>query len=118
MFGAVKKGKLDISATKVLIDACAGFQTTFHMAFDEIKPHLQFVAIDWLAEQGVTRILTHGGAVNQPIESHLARLQDYIQYAGDRIGILPGGGINDVNLNRVHQMLNNCQYHGTKIIRF
>lgn len=79
------------------------------MAFDEIKSHLQFAAIDWLAEQGVTRILTHGGAKNQPIESHLARLQEYIQYAGDRIGILLGGGINATNLNRVHKMLKNGQ---------
>jgi copper homeostasis protein len=31
------------------------------MAFDALSKENQFKAIDWLAERGVTRILTHGG---------------------------------------------------------
>ncbi len=35
---------------------------TFHMAFDQLAPEAQLDAIDILADCGITRILTHGGA--------------------------------------------------------
>ena len=50
---------------------------TFHMAFDQLSPEAQLDAIDTLADCGVTRILTHGGAAGTSIEDnfdHLARL--------------------------------------------
>ena len=39
---------------------------TFHMAFDELSEPRQLEAIDYLAELGVERILTHGGAAGTP----------------------------------------------------
>ena len=54
-------GWLDEEALDLFIETAEGLQITFHMAFDALSKENQFKAIDWLAERGVTRILTHGG---------------------------------------------------------
>ena len=70
---------------------------TFRMAFDQLSPEAQLDAIDTLADCGVTRILTHGGTAGTPIEGQLRNLVRLIEYAGDRLTILPGGGISTAN---------------------
>ena len=62
---------------------------TFHMAFDQLSPEAQLDAIDTLADCGVTRILTHGGTAGTPIEDNFENLVRLIEYAGDRLTILP-----------------------------
>lgn len=64
----------------------------------------------------VNRILTHGGPSFKPIEDNLSRLKEYVDYAADRIIILPGGGITDKNLNHIAGVLNVSEVHGTKIV--
>lgn len=117
VFGALKNGFIDMTITEKLLKACQGLETTFHMAFDQIDQQKQLEAIDWLANHQVTRILTHGGLADQPIEAHFDRLNKYIKQADNRIGILPGGGVHADNLNHVQQELNTGQYHGTKIVK-
>ena len=74
---------------------------TFHMAFDQLSPEAQLDAIDTLADCGVTRILTHGGAAGTSIEDNFDHLTRLIEYAGDRLTILPGGGITTANRDAV-----------------
>ncbi|MFR6500191.1 MAG: copper homeostasis protein CutC [Collinsella sp.] len=62
---------------------------TFHMAFDQLSPEAQLDAIDTLADCGVTRILTHGGTAGTPIEDNFENLVRLIEYADDRLTILP-----------------------------
>lgn len=89
---------------------------TFHMAFDALAPEAQFDAIDMLAECGVTRILTHGGAAGTPIEGNLDHLAKLAGYAGDRLHILPGGGITVANRDAVASALGVDELHGTRIV--
>lgn len=107
---------IDEDAMLLLLESAKGLDITFHMAFDQINSEYQFDAIDWLAAHGINRILTHGGSANTPIESNLERLKQYVDYAGERIIIMPGGGITDKNLKNIAIKLGIREVHGTKIV--
>ncbi|WP_430609434.1 copper homeostasis protein CutC [Enterococcus sp. DIV0876] len=109
-------GWLDEEALELLLETAEGLQVTFHMAFDAIPAERQFAAIDWLADHGVERILTHGGAAGTPIEDNLSYLKELIDYAGDRLTILPGGGITFENAQHICESLGVQEVHGTKIV--
>ncbi len=109
-------GWIDEGAMKVLLELAEGLETVFHMAFDHIRHDKQLQAIDWLAEQGVDRILTHGGPADSGILENLPRLQEYMEYAADRITIMPGGGITDENLPEIAAELDVREVHGTRIV--
>jgi copper homeostasis protein len=117
VFGCLTpSGWLDEEALELLIETAEGLQVTFHMAFDAIPESRQFEAIDWLAARGVQRILTHGGAAGTPIENNFAHLKRLIEYAGDRLIILPGAGISFKNAEDVTTQLGVAEVHGTKIV--
>ncbi|SLM85440.1 Cytoplasmic copper homeostasis protein cutC [Vagococcus fluvialis bH819] len=109
---------IDEEALNILLDAADGLQITFHMAFDAMNRDNQFLAIDWLSERNVDRILTHGGMSGTPIEQNLEYINDLISYANNRITILPGGGINHENVDSVVNFLQVKEIHGTKIVAF
>jgi len=67
-----------------------------------------------LTDGFVKRILTSGREGKAP--DHLPLLKELIDYAGDRILILPGAGIRSDNLADVHEFLQGKEYHGTKIV--
>lgn len=95
----------------------APVQVTFHMAFDELSEKRQREAIDALAELGVDRVLTHGGAAGTPIMGNLERLRRLIEHAAGRVRILPGGGITWENAAEVAGILGVGECHGTRIVR-
>ena len=111
-------GWLDEEALDLFIETAEGLQITFHMAFDALSKENQFKAIDWLAERGVTRILTHGGPAGTPIEDNFDHLKELIAYADQRILILPGGGISTENVQTVMDTLKVTEVHGTKLFNF
>ena len=125
VFGCLRDGSLDKELTSELVrlahedtpEAPGRVAVTFHMAFDALAPEDQLPAIDWLAEQGVERILTHGGAAGTPIAENLDRLRAYIDCAAGRIIILPGGGITWENAEDVAAALGVSEVHGTKIVK-
>lgn len=125
VFGCLRDGRLDRELTAELVrlahedapEAPGRVDVTFHMAFDALAPEDQLPAIDWLAEQGVERILTHGGAAGTPISGNLDRLRAYVERAAGRIIILPGGGITWENAEDVAEALRVGEVHGTKIVR-
>lgn len=107
---------IDEDAMEQLLEEAYGLQVTFHMAFDAIPVEKQFEAIDWLAEHGVQRILTHGGDLSLPIEETLPHLKELVDYAKDRILILPGGGITSENADNIQDYLGVTELHGSKIV--
>lgn len=125
VFGCLRDGHLDRELTSELVrlahedapDAPGHVDVTFHMAFDALPASEQLEAIDWLAERGVERILTHGGAAGTPIAENLDRLRAYVERAAGRITILPGGGITWENAEEVARDLGVSEVHGTKIVR-
>lgn len=125
VFGCLREGHLDRELTAELVrlaheptpEAPRGLDVTFHMAFDELGPGEQLEAIDWLAGQGVERVLTHGGAAGTPIEGNLGWLRALVERAAGRLVVLPGGGITWENAERVARGLGVAEVHGTKIVR-
>lgn len=117
VFGCLRDGHLDRALTSELVELADGVDVTFHMAFDALPADEQLGAIDWLAGQGVSRILTHGGPAGTPIEDNLGRLRTYVDRAAGRVTILPGGGITWENAERIASELGVCEVHGTKIVR-
>ncbi|MCT6888445.1 MAG: copper homeostasis protein CutC [Lactobacillus sp.] len=87
-----------------------------HMAFDAIPVSKQEDELNWLANNGVKRILTHGGDLTTPVLKTISHLNEIIKWANDKIEILPGGGINSQNCNIVAEKLHVDQLHGTKIV--
>jgi copper homeostasis protein len=116
-FGALTKdGALDEDALEMMIGASSGMQVVFHMAFDAIKDDNKKESIDWLIDHDVDRILTHGGSLETPIETTLPNIKEYIDYADDKIQILPGGGITFENADKIAKTLGVEALHGTKLI--
>lgn len=118
VFGCLtEEGRIQRDQTKTLIKISEGMETTFHMAFDTIPKEFQKEEMDWLVEQGVTRILTHGG-IGGDIFDHVEWLQELIKHADGRIQILVGGGVTHENVQALADVLPTTQFHGTKIVPF
>ncbi|WP_080145374.1 copper homeostasis protein CutC [Marinilactibacillus piezotolerans] len=116
VFGCLTaEDRIDRSQMRELLALAGNTEVTFHMAFDQIPAEAQFEEMDWLIEQNVSRILTHG-RLGGDITDNLDRLNDLIQYAAGRIENLPGGGINYQNLPFLAEKLQTNQFHGTKIV--
>ena len=116
-FGALnERNELDREAMEMLIGAAGGLEVVMHMAFDEIPVSKQQETIDWLVDHQVSRILTHGGPLSSPIEVHYEQLTETIALANQRIQILPGGGVTNLNADEVATTLGVKQLHGTKLL--
>lgn len=89
---------------------------TFHMAFDELSWPRQQEALDVLASLGVERVLTHGGPLGTPIEENYVHLARIIDYAANRIAVMPGGGISFENAGAVASALGVHEVHGTRVV--
>lgn len=107
VFGLLNEdGTVDITRTRILVEACGEFPVTFHRAID-VTPDI-FQAMEDIISCGCKRILTSGGAPTGPegVES-IHKLADQ---AGDRIIIMPGGGIRpDTFEKMVHTKI--MEYH-------
>lgn len=118
VFGCLtEENRINREQTKRLIEKSEGLEKVFHMAFDQIPKELQKEEMDWLVDQGVTRILTHGG-LGGPISDHIDWLKELIEHASDRIQILVGGGVTYDNVNQLAEHLQTNQFHGTRIVSF
>lgn len=117
VFGSITASfKLDKSQTLAFIAASKGLKKTFHMAFDHLLLEEQFKAIDFLVEHGVDRILTHGNNKSSLIKDNIDHLKELIDYANNRIIILPGGGVTTENVDELASALGVQEFHGTRIV--
>lgn len=114
VFGILNNDKtIDIERNRELKECADGLSTTFHMAFDEIENKKE--AIDILVDIGIDRILTKGGEKNAP--SNLEVLKELIEYANNRIIVMPGGGITSENRDYIKNYTNAEELHGSKIVK-
>lgn len=89
-FGILKPdGAIDLEHTRRMRELIGSRQVVFHRAFD-VTPD-PFQAVDRLVELGITRILTSGQ--QNTVGEGLEVIGQLIVHAGDRIEIMPGGGI-------------------------
>jgi copper homeostasis protein len=90
-------GAVDAGRTRELIARARPLSVTFHRAFD-MTPD-PFEALEALIQLSVDRVLTSGQEVS--VLEGLPLIADLIRRAGDRIIVMPGGGITARNAARV-----------------
>lgn len=103
--------RLDIALLEQLMLQAEGLGVTLHRAFDLVPD--PFEALEQAIDLGIERILTSGLKVTGPEGIDLIR--QLVERAGDRISILPGGGINLATVERmvretgVHEVHSSCR---------
>lgn len=107
-------GNIDVERTSKLIELARPMKVTFHRAFDLC--HDPMKGLEDIILTGAERILTSGQKNDALSGSELIR--KLIEEAGDRIIIMPGGGINDSNISAIARNTGAKEFHltGRKII--
>ncbi|MBP7950956.1 MAG: copper homeostasis protein CutC [Verrucomicrobiales bacterium] len=90
-------GDIDTALAAELASAASGMDITFHRAFDVSRDLAQ--SLETLVRLGIPRVLTSGG--RPAATTGIVRLAEMVRQAGDRIAILPGGGVRAENIARV-----------------
>jgi copper homeostasis protein len=88
---------VDAHRTRELVALARPMRVTFHRAFDMARDPYQ--ALETLIDLGVDRVLTTGQ--ESSVLEGLDLIADLIQKAGDRIIIMPGGGITTRNFEKI-----------------
>ena len=92
-----RDGCIDVERTRVLVEHARPLSVTFHRAFDVCRDPIQ--GLGRLIELGVDRVLTSGQAATAVAGVDL--IVRLVRHAAGRIGILPGGGINEENVRQI-----------------
>lgn len=90
-------GAIDRKRTRRVRDIAGARDAVFHRAFD-VTPD-PFRALDELIDLGITRVLTSGQQDTVP--EGLDLIKRLVDHAGDRIQVMPGGGIKPYNFDDV-----------------
>jgi len=102
-------GTIDIERTSRLIEYAHPMSVTFHRAFDMCKD--PFKGLEDIISSGASRILTSGQKDNAADGADLlARL---VTLAGERIIIMPGGGIDESNVEMIARISGAKEFHLT-----
>lgn len=92
-----KDGTVDVERTHALVESARPLPVTFHRAFDLASDLGE--ALDALVEAGVRRVLTSGGSAHAG--DGIEQIGSLVQRAGDRITVMPGGGIKASNVRQI-----------------
>jgi copper homeostasis protein len=102
-------GRIDVEATRALVQLARPLKVTFHRAFDA-TPSLPQALEDVIAT-GADRLLTSGG---QPdVVAGSASLAELVRLAGDRIEIAIGGGLRLENAASLARVTHAKHFHGS-----
>ena len=101
------EGEVDVTKTQKILKHTKGLETTFHRAFDMVID--QKKALETIIELGFNRILTSGGKRSTP--EGIKKIAELVIQAGDRITIMPGGGVNENNIQDVIRFTGATEFH-------
>ena len=90
-------GSIDEAGARELIALARPLSVTFHRAFDMTPAPIE--ALETLISLGVDRVLTSGQEAT--VLEGLPLIAELIARAGDRIIVMPGGGITARNVERI-----------------
>jgi copper homeostasis protein len=100
-------GEIDFERTAELVEIAKPLSVTFHRAFDETT-NLD-TALEAVIATGAARILSSGGPADAVAGT--ARLTDLVLSAGERVIVMPGGGIRPENLGAIAQVTGAAEFH-------
>lgn len=90
-------GEIDAARTRELVALARPLSVTFHRAFDVAA--YPFRAIETLIGLGVDRVLTSGQEAT--VLEGLPLIVELMKSVGDRIVVMPGGGVTTRNVERI-----------------
>jgi copper homeostasis protein len=102
-------GNIDIERTSRLIEIARPMKVTFHRAFDMCPDPVK--GLEDIIFTGAERVLT-SGQVNDA-EAGIPLIKSLVKQAGKRIIIMPGGGINEMNINKIAKETAATEFHLT-----
>jgi copper homeostasis protein len=100
-------GKIDVERTGELVERARPLSVTFHRAFDMTAGPLE--ALENIISLGIDRILTSGQEASVPEGIDL--IAQLVKKAGERIIIMPGGGITERNFEKVVERSGAKEFH-------
>ena len=103
------EGDIDLPVMEVLVKAAKGRPVTFHRAFDVCRDPV--VALEQIISLGCRRLLSSGQAATA--EQGISVLRRLSDLAGDRLIVMPGGGVNPVNAGRILTQTATTEIHGS-----
>ncbi|MFN8117550.1 MAG: copper homeostasis protein CutC [Bacteroidia bacterium] len=113
VFGVLTNDKkINKTINKELVDLAGNMSTTFHRAIDECADIKE--AMNDLTSLGFKKVLTSGGKSNALKGVNV--LKDCQGKFGDKITIIPGGGIRYSNLQKLIKEINCKEYHSAAIL--
>lgn len=108
VFGPLTRDQqIDELQLSLLIQAAGSMETVYHRAIDGV--HDVPWSVEILADRGVTRVLTSGGVSSA--EAGIPVIRQMVDHLGDRIQILPGGGVRAGNAVRIVRKTGVTQLH-------
>lgn len=102
-------GDVDLPRCRALLDAAQGLSVTFHRAFDFTRAPL--AALDVVIALGCDRLLTSGQARDALAGAPLIR--QLVEHAGERIAIMPGGGVSAGNIAAIARITGAHEFHAS-----
>jgi copper homeostasis protein len=100
-------GSVDTERMRELIDAARPMSVTFHRAFDMAADAIR--ALDSVLELGVERLLTSGQR-GSAMEGRVL-IAELVKRAGDRLIVMPGAGINEINIRELIAATGAREFH-------
>ena len=102
VIGALNElGLIDEKAVGLMMEQAQGMVVSFHRAFDDTFEFSK--SLDTLIKLGGNRVLSAGLARN--VDLGLSTLTEMKAYAGNRIEIMPGGGVNASNITKIRDQV-------------
>lgn len=102
-------GHIDMPTMQILIEAAGPLSITFHRAFDVCNHPSE--ALEDIISLGCHRLLTSGQASSALAGANL--LCDLVQQAGERLIIMPGGGIHSSNIQSLAKLTSASEFHAS-----
>lgn len=110
VFGILtNEGNVHVSQCLKLLSATGTMQTTFHRAFDRSAD--PFLALEDIINCGFNRILSSGLKNSAPEGAEL--LANLVEKAKNQIIIMPGCGVDNTNIERLHEKIGAREYHSS-----
>lgn len=100
-------GNIDVKRTKELVELAHPMKFTFHRAFDLSRDPMH--SLKDIIETGADHILTSGMAKTAYEGRKL--IAELVKASGDKITILPGGGINESNIKALAKATHATEFH-------
>ncbi|CAH2007028.1 unnamed protein product [Acanthoscelides obtectus] len=110
VFGALSEnGDANMKICREIIKVCHPLPVTFHRAFDFCRRPT--IEVEVIIDLGFQRILTSGKQKTAQLGVKL--IKKLIEQVGNRIVIMPGGGVNKDNLKFILENTDATEVHGS-----